>query len=224
MPSAASVVINRAKSSLNDPDSATWPESDLIDYINDAQYQVVMVRPESNPETRTVQLVEGTKQTLPTDAFSLIEVIRNMDGTTPGRAIRQASFYYIDKNYPDWHSSTPDNEVINYLYDTRNRKTFYVRPGQTSSPESVELVLSRIPAKVTAAGDTLTLEEVYEPSILAWVMYRAFLKEVAMDGATMEKANSFLAQFVRTLEVRQQADMRQHPGNEMQTVLQDRGY
>ena len=240
MPNPASTIITRAAASLNDPDNVQWTEAELIDYINDAQGQVVMARPEANPKTISMKLVAGSKQTIPDGSesasdiepdgiasFSLIDVIRNMgaNGTTPGRVIRKASMYYLDKNYPDWHTENPNAIVQNYLYDDRNRHTFYVRPSQPSAAQGwIEMVVSAIPTDISTAADNLSLEAVYEPAILAYVLYRSFMKDIAQSDATLTKATGFYTQFQTVLGLRQEAEKRQHPGNQMQVELQERGY
>ena len=240
MPNPASVILTRAQASLNDPDNVQWTQTELIDYVNDAQSQVVMARPEANPKTISMKLVEGSKQSIPDGSesasdidpdgitsFSLIDVIRNMgsDGDTPGRVIRKASMYYLDKNYPDWHTEDPNVVVRNYLYDVRNRHTFYVRPSQPSASQNwIEMVVSAVPNDVSAAADLLSLEAVYEPAILAYVLYRAFMKDIAQSDATLAKATGFYTQFQTVLGLKQEAEMRQHPGNQMQVELQERGY
>ena len=254
MPSAASVIIGRAESALNDPDNVQWTEADLIEYINDAQGVIVMMRPEANPVTGSMKLAEGTRQSIPqgtpfdlnedgdttdTDeasgvtAFALIEVVRNMgtNGQTPGRVVRKADRYHMDKNHPNWHQATVSGvsqtsaEVTNYIYDTRNRKTFYVYPPQPSSGQGwLEMVVSRVPKKISASTGELSMEEVYEPAILSYVMYRAFLKDIAMDEASISKSNVFYQQFMQNLGLKGEADMRMHPGQEKQVVMGERGF
>ena len=85
-------LLARIKDILQDNTSVRWPEAELIRFINDAQREIVNYRPESSATTSNVQLVAGTKQSLPSGGLRLIKVTRNMSDTSGGatgkRAIR----------------------------------------------------------------------------------------------------------------------------------------
>ena len=77
-------LLSRIKDTLQDTTSVRWPEAELLRYINDAQREIVNFRPDSSATTANVQLVTGTKQTLPSGGLRLIKLTRNMDGTSGG--------------------------------------------------------------------------------------------------------------------------------------------
>ena len=58
-------LLDRIRDTLQDTTSVRWTEAELLRYINDAQREIVNFRPESSATTTNVQLVTGTKQTLP---------------------------------------------------------------------------------------------------------------------------------------------------------------
>ena len=58
-------LLSRIRDILQDTTSVRWPEAEILRYINDAQREIVNYRPESSAKTDNVQLVAGTKQTLP---------------------------------------------------------------------------------------------------------------------------------------------------------------
>lgn len=68
----------RIEDTLQDTTNVRWPEAELLRYINDAQREIVNLRPESSADHSNVQLVTGTEQTIPDVALRLIKVVRNM--------------------------------------------------------------------------------------------------------------------------------------------------
>ena len=57
-------IITRVQDTLQDTTSVRWSEAELLRYINDAQREIVNLRPESSADHANVQLVAGTEQTI----------------------------------------------------------------------------------------------------------------------------------------------------------------
>ena len=168
MPSAAQAIIDKAKGALNDPEAVHWPLPELVGYLNDAQSATVLARPEANPKVIQMKLEPGTRQKIPDGdgaaadirpvgikAYSLIDVVRNMgrNGATPGRAIRPCGRETLDQCNPSWHSDPASDTTINFIYDTRNRETFYVWPAATGAAW-IEMVIAVSPKQIElAVGD-----------------------------------------------------------------------
>ena len=204
----AAKVIGRAARALNDPDMVAWTEAELLEFLSDAQRAAVLVRPEVNPVTKPLQLVAGTKQTLPDDAFVLIEATRNMgvDGTAPGRSVTPTSRASLDQTGSTWHLEDPDQDpddigvVTNFVYDIRNRKTFWVSPPQPEdNPHQLEIVIAKIPAEILAVATTLEVDDIYQPALLAYMLHRAHVKDVAIEGQGIQKSNTYFTWFMTLL-------------------------
>ena len=235
---AASSLIDRAALALSDTDNVRWPRDELLEHLSDALRACVLKRPESNPVTVTVPLVAGTKQSLPEDAFVLIDSTRNMgwgtaatDATvTPGRAIRPTERSSLDAAYPDWHTEQPYTfatwRARSFLYDIRNRRTYYVQPGVTPAPTEapepdetdyrgasryIEVVYAKIPDELAAEADTIPLDDIYEPPLLAYMLHRAYGK--SSPGKEREYAEMAQLHFGRFINLltddaeRQDADL-----------------
>ena len=71
-------IITRVQDTLQDTTSVRWSEAELLRYINDAQREIVNLRPEASADHANVQLVAGTEQTIPDVGLRLIKVVRNM--------------------------------------------------------------------------------------------------------------------------------------------------
>lgn len=218
----AGSIITRAARTLNDPDMVKWPEIELLEYLSDGQRAAVLVRPEVNPVTVVHHLVEGSKQQIPEDAFVLIEATRNMgrDGATPGRAITPTSRSSLDQTDPNWHCETPEapatpadvKPVRNFVYDIRNRRTFYISPCQPAGsayvngeaadivgPHQIELVHAKIPAEIAATDTVIEIDDIYQPALLAYILHRAHVKDVAVEGQSLQKSSAYFQWFMTLL-------------------------
>lgn len=74
----ASAIINKAANQLTDSTNVRWTRVELLGWLNDGQRQIVLMTPASTNKVQTVQLVAGTRQSIPTDGWTLLEVIRSM--------------------------------------------------------------------------------------------------------------------------------------------------
>lgn len=210
------ILARLSNNALNDADNATWPLDDLRAYLSEGQRAAVLLRPEVNPDTRTVQLVPGTRQSIPSDAYLLLDVVRNMgaDGRTPGRVVTPSERSALDKPDPDWQKAeNADDDVVNWMYDIRNRKTFYVSPPQPDPANHLEIVVAGSPPQILteaqsiltpdareAAGlsrdDALGIDDIYEPALICYVLHRAFAKDTSHEGATGGRSSMYMQWFV----------------------------
>lgn len=175
----ASAIVDKAEILLRDSTNVQWTAAELLGWLNDGQREIVVVRPDANALTKTVQLVAGTRQTLgsgaTSDAVMLLRVVRNMGttGTTPGNAIRVVPWDILDTNRPGWHSDTQTAAVQNIVYDPRNSKQFYVYPPNTGAGY-VEMMYSAVPTAVASLATAITLDDVYANALLDYILYRAY--------------------------------------------------
>lgn len=175
----ASAIEDQIKEVMSDVDNVTYTTADILEWINDAQRLIALVRPDAASQTASMQLVEGTKQTLSTGR-RLIGVVRNMgvDGLTPGRAVGLSEMSALDEANPDWHTDTTSVTVQNYMFDLNRPEEFYVYPPIPASPDVyVEVKEALNPTDVAAIGNTINVEDIYAPVIIEWVMYRLFSRD-----------------------------------------------
>lgn len=192
-------IIDKAVIQLTDVSGVRWTRSELLGWINDAQRQIVVMSPSATNKVSTVKLVAGTRQSLPSDGWTLLEIIRNMgtSGTKPGRAIRLASRSLLDAFNPNWHDESPVTAPTNYLYDAQDQTVFYVYPPANGngyiqinySPDPVDLVLET---------DTIYLRDIFETAVLDYVLYRACSKD-AEYAPGLQLAAGYLATFNQTM-------------------------
>ena len=58
-------IIDRASIILQDSTHVRFPEQELLKFFNDAQKEVVLLRPDANMQNATMTCVAGSKQTIP---------------------------------------------------------------------------------------------------------------------------------------------------------------
>lgn len=225
-------LVDRAAGTLNDPDRAQWSEADLLEYLSDAQRLAVQVRPQVNPVNVDHPLTAGARQALPDDAFVLLDVFHNVydDGGTPRRsAIGKTPKAALDQGNRDWYATTIDvgvrrqreRGVKQFVYEPENRKVFWISPHfaqpqiEALSPK-VALAYAATPGELETTNAALVVDDIYQPALLAYMFYRAFMKDIAAEGQGMAKAMGYLEQFMTYLLGRRQTNIALYP-----TAVQD---
>lgn len=207
MTTTAAQIIDSAAFTLQDVGNAFWSRAELLGYVTDAQRDACLVKPDAYTLNATVTLVAGTKQSLPANGNGFVRIARNMGtaGTVPGRVPRQIASALMDMQAPNWHSATPGSAVMEYVYDERDPKNFYVSPPQpVSGFGQVELVYHAIPALLSAETDSLVLDDVYKTALMHYVVYRAKLKEG--EQQSMAEAQTHQAIFQALLGAKDKAE------------------
>lgn len=192
-------VLSRVNKLLNDKVFIRWPKNELLDYLNDAQRAIVLRRPDSYcaDDDEEFSCVEGTKQSLPSDALKLIDIPRNLIG----RAIKGPyDRAILDDNYPDWYAGNSASYAELFIYDERNPKTFYLYPGVVAGTE-LTVVYSKSPPAITLeeneAGMVISLDDIYINAIIEWILYRCYMKDAeyaANPSASTMHLNAFKTQ------------------------------
>lgn len=180
-----------------------------LDWLNDAQRAVVLVRPDASATTQSVLVIAGTRQTLPSGSLRLLKVNRNMgvDGNTAGRVIRMADHVTQDDVDLDWHTAAAGTRVREIIYDDKKDPlTFFIRP-QMTPPWYVELILSKVAADVTDADNGLiTLPDVYSGPMQAWMLHRAYAMQTQAAGL-VQRSQFYFSSFFQQLGVKLRADL-----------------
>lgn len=207
MTTTAAQIINAAAFTLQDDTNVTWSRAELLGYASDAQRDACLVKPDAYTLNATVTLIAGTKQSLPANGSGFVKITRNMGtaGNVPGRVPRSISAALLDMQVPNWHSATVGSAVMEYVYDERDPKNFYVSPPQpTSGFGQVELVYHAIPAALASESDNLVLDDAYKTALMHYVVYRAKLKEG--EQQSMAEASTHQAIFQALLGAKDKAE------------------
>lgn len=171
-------LIDKIRILLHDVDAINWTDDELIGWLNDAQREISVYKPDVCVANETVSLEAGSKQSLPADGLTLIDAIRGMTSTGPARAVRLVPRRILDAQRPDWHKQTPVDEIIGVCFDDRDQKTFYVWPPSTGSADSqLEIVYAKTPPDVTIDSAGISIDDTYSTAIISYVAYRAYSKD-----------------------------------------------
>jgi len=208
---SAASIIHRATDLLQDQTSVRWPANELVRWLNDAQRAIVKVRPDSMNTTATMTLVAGSRQDLDNASLTpppakLIEITRNMAATSTKGAVRLVPRQILDAQTPGWHNLSGSVNILHYVFDPRDPKTFYVYPPATTSAQ-LEVMYSAYPTDIvepadgalhTAVVGNISLPDIYADDVLNYVMARSYLKDSEYAGNS-ERAAGYLAMITASL-------------------------
>jgi hypothetical protein len=207
----ASTIINKVAKLLGDQNNIKWLRVELLGYLNDAQRQIVLMLPSSSNTTTTVKMVAGTRQTIPSDGWLLLDVYRNMGtaGATPGRAVRIISKELMDGFNPDWHADSAATIVKNYLFDEQDQTAFWVYPPSNGNGY-VQINYSKVPADLTSETQPIGLNDIFQTVILDYILYRAYSKD-AEYAPGLQLAQGYWATLTAALGAKTSAETTNSP-------------
>jgi hypothetical protein len=208
-------VIDRVQRTIQDTTGVRWPVVDeLVLWVNDAQREIALLKPDASAKNTTVTLVAGTKQDIPSDGNRLLRVVRNMSAASSGvgkRSVRIVSREVLDAQTPDWHDPLVTGDaahgatVKHYIYDEQNPRNFYVYPGVASGSNAyIEIIYSANPATVTQAGN-LEVPEIFANAVMNYVLYMAYMKDAEYAG-NQQRASSHFQLFMASVTGKAQLD------------------
>ena len=207
-------VIDRVQVVLQDTTGVRWPVQDeLVLWVNDAQREIALFKPDASAKNETITLVDGTKQEIPTGGNRLLGITRNMSAATNGtggRSIRIVEREVLDAQTPTWHdpSSTGDGAhgtvVKHFVYDDTNPRNFYVYPG-VSGNAYIEIIYSSNPSAV-GSSDNLDIPDIYANAVMNYVLYSAYMKDAEYAGNSQRAANHYQL-FMSSITGKSQLDL-----------------
>ena len=216
-------VINRVTLLYNDADFVRCSKRQYLYFLDDAISQVILSRPDANVKTSTVTLKQGTRQTIPADGYSLIEIYANVldvseEKVTFGRPIYQIARKDIDY-FRDWHNddSIP-GEIIEFSYDRRSPKTYWVWPPVGRSQVRVQMDYS---FGVAPFGDIdqeedaifsleIPLDEMYRTPIVNYILYLLYSTD-SSSQLDRQLAQKYEQSFYQSLGIEYSASLKAMP-------------
>lgn len=220
-------VIDRVQTVLQDTTGVRWPVvAELVLWVNDAQREIALMKPDASAVNETITLSTGTKQDIPTTGNRLLKVIRNMSAASGGtgkRAVRLVDAEVLNSQSPDWHDPTVTgdaahtNIVKHYIYEEANPRNFYVYPGVSGSAY-VEIVYSSNPSTVTQSDD-LSIPDIFANAVMNYVLYMAYMKDAEFAG-NADRANNHFQLFTASVAGKGQLDAVTNPNIERRPTNQ----
>lgn len=176
-----------------------WTDAELLYWVSDGQRAIVAALPQSAYKVVTVSLVSGTRQSLPTDGYKLLDITRNLtSGGVAGRPCMSIDRAILDRQYPTWHSAGSSPSVLHWTYDPNDPLKFFVYP-RNDGAGSVEVVYSYMPADITSVSSTISVRDIYQTPLIDYVLYRAHSKDSDF-AAGQQLAASFMQAFTTFLQ------------------------
>lgn len=201
-------ITGQVNSQLMDDGFIRWPKAKLVEYFNDAQRAITLIRPDSFVKDAQFTCVAGTKQVLPDDALRLVDV----RGTEAGYAIRNRSREVVVELYPDWYGTTGESSPEAFIYDEREPKTFFLFPGVVAELK-INIVYSATPPIRTVAeldsGGEADLDSIYSNAIIEYMLYKAHSKD--FEYSETAKATMHYQMFSSILGLKNQGDLGMTP-------------
>lgn len=232
----ASEILSRAQTLIQDNTGIRWPLPELAGWLNDAMREVALHKPSASSRSTVLDLIAGTRQTIPEGALMLLRVIRNLGAGSSesnrigARAVRIVNRDVLDTQHPDWHDETitaQKQEVRHFVFDESDPTAFYVFPGNDGTGK-VEALVSQAPEPITATGDSLPdyavqvpLPDIYANVLLDYVLYRAYSKDASF-AENMDRANYHYIAFTNSLGVKTAGEYSQSASNAGFRVTRDR--
>ena len=214
-------VIDRVQTVLQDTTGVRWPVvGELVLWINDAQREIALLKPDASAVNATVTLAAGTKQEIPSAGNRLLKVIRNMSAASNGtgkRSVRLVDAEVLNGQTPDWHDPSVSgdaahtNIVKHYIYEESNPRNFYVYPG-VQGDAYLEIVYSANPSTVAQNGN-LSIPDIFANAVMNYVMYMAYMKDAEYAG-NQERASSHYNLFLTSVTGKTQIDGITNPNME----------
>lgn len=208
-------ITTRVRILLNDQDGTRWLDAELVAWINDAQKLISMARPDASVANAALTLSAGTKQSIPSTGFRLLDVIRNLasDGVTGGRSIRIVDREVLDSQDPMWHTTTASGTIKHFIYDNRDPKNFYVYPPAIAGTK-IEAMYSVTPTEIVynaldvpgTLNTVLTVSDIYLEAVVNYVMYRSYSKD-AEFSQNPQLAAGYLQTVFSMLGIKTQKDV-----------------
>lgn len=205
------LITSTRNTQLNDPEGTTWPNSSMLNAINEALRTLVLARPDSTSTKAVITSVAGTEQKIPEDGYQLLKVIRNI---TPingmGRAIRLVSQDRLDSIAPNWHLDV-GTEVIEYCFDKdMSRDTFYIYPS-VGVGKKIEIRYSKEPPTFT--NSDMAVEVPVSPVFSLALQKLIAYQLLSGDSASAGNGENHLNTAMTILGLKASADNQSYPSS-----------
>lgn len=198
-------IVWRVRQLVHDSAGARWTDDEMIRWVNDGLREIVLLKPSSNAQRKTLQLVAGTVQELPVGSLQLIRITHN----TSGSAIRLVDQDRLDATAPNWRIEAEAAQVVHYMYSDEAPEEYQVYPPN-NGVGSVEASVAMQPTEVTAMGNPNPLNDIYIPALTDYLIYRAYSKHSKHAGNEQRAMNAY-SRFAQALGVRRTNEIEGDP-------------
>lgn len=213
MTTVASTIVDKVQERLQDTAGSTYTDAQMLAWLNEAQRAICLVRPDAKSTTKSVQLIQGVKQSLAAGDRRLMGVTTNMgtDGLEASRGTHidgPVDLNRLGRYDRDW--GAPANEsatVLEYSYNPEVPGTFWVNPPVPSTPNVyIEISVAQDPSDVAAEGNNIDLPDIYSPPMIEWMLYCAWGRDDERSP-NYQRAQGAFQNFQALLGLKTQGDV-----------------
>lgn len=195
-------VHNRVRNLIHDTEGVRWSDDELLDWVNDAQHELVRHVPSAYTLRVARALPLGTRHSLAglgvTDGHAVLDVVANVGADDVlGRSVTQVERALLDRQNPYW-SKAVGPEVLHWAADPTTPKDFYVYPGLARVGGRVEIVYAAVPPVLSSTAQSLVLDDVFAVALGYYVAFRAYSKDIEA-AANQAAAASYYNLFLQSL-------------------------
>lgn len=193
-------VLYQAQVTLNDAAAVRWPLPELLSYLNVGVREIVRLKPNATADTVELALQTGPYQVLLPGHYLMMRAIRNLTSVAAanprvgGAAITPTNRDILDATIPGWQQPTVlpyAKTVAHVVQDMADPRVYYVCPGNDGTG-LIEAIVSVMPPRIAQpetplslaaySGLNVGLPDEYEATLVDYVLYRAFSKDMSLPG------------------------------------------
>ena len=218
----AQSIVKNATLILQDTTSIRWTAYEIVDWINAAQREIMVYRPDANPMTGNGTLALGTRQTLVgmpgiTNPIKLGDIKRNVAVTSTKQTVRMVEREILDVLPTGWHSLTPSINIVHFTFDEREPLVFYTYPP-ASALAQLEIMYYAYPTDVpqpsgidySGVTGNIGVTDIYGNAILDYILYRCYSKDSEYAG-NVQRAGAHKAAFDSVMGIELKATIMNGP-------------
>lgn len=151
---------------------AGWSDPELIGYLNEATRATCLVKSDAYVLQADITVAAGVVQELPAAGVALLDISEN---TVSKRRVTQVDRALLDEENRFWPAATQEVDVQHFTVDPTAPRRFYVTPPNTGTG-SVKALYGALPVALATAADTVLVQDIYQPALVAYAVSRAYLK------------------------------------------------
>ncbi len=171
MSTTGAQVIASVRRILLDPSPGDWfTDADLLECINTAQDRAASARPDLTQAVANISMAAGSIQQLDGTHIAIFDIYFNVASKA---VVTLAPRSMLDNGARNWPAATQAVDVVHWVHDDRAKTVFRVYPPNDGTGVVTALV-SKVPTRLTATSDVLTVNDVYKPVIDALTLAEAY--------------------------------------------------
>jgi hypothetical protein len=172
--STVTTMMARARRRLNEQDSTTFhSDDDFIAYADEAQKYVAEQSQCLEEKLETVTVANQADYAVPSDFLIMKRLLVN------GTRARPISFEQIDDEGLEESEINITGEAYYYIFADE----YTIIPTPEASGTALKLFYIKEPTEITALVNTLVIPSYLEDSVVSYMVYAAWLKDIEYDLA-----------------------------------------